>query len=198
MCRELYVAVTRAKRRAVILMKRNSDTMVKFFEDLDCDLEVLEPEVILQEFQKETSKDEWRQRGEELFEDQQYKYAASCFRAAMDDGRASYAEGFHFYGTGKREDAKVLFRTAANIFFESQEFKMCLEAYRELGSLCLDGRSGSTWDEADNDVLDAALDKLPGHLPRRETVNFALLRGSWRTISAEDMCEYSDLFHLYR
>lgn len=47
MCRELYVAVTRAKRRVVILIKKDPVTMRKFFEDLDCEVEELEPDVCI-------------------------------------------------------------------------------------------------------------------------------------------------------
>lgn len=140
-----------------------------------------------------------------MFQQEEYKLAASCFRSALDDGQASYCEGFHFIAIKNNGEAKSIFRTAAKIFFEASNFRMCLESFKQLGHLCLaelkeHGRAKAelSWDQADNAILDAALEKFPGHLPREETVSFALLRSSWRTITAEDMVEFPDMFRPYR
>ena len=81
--RELYVAVTRAKRRVVILYKTGQ--IKDFFMSLQsqgCTIEESDAEVALLEFHSGTTKDAWFKRGMELFEDEQYKMAASCFKAA--------------------------------------------------------------------------------------------------------------------
>ena len=65
--RELYVAITRAKRRVVILI--NSRKMREFFVSLDdCNIEESDAKVALLEFDSKTTREEWLNRGEELFE----------------------------------------------------------------------------------------------------------------------------------
>ena len=82
MC-ELYVAVTRAKRRVVILYKTGQ--IKDFFLSLQgCNIEESDAEVALLEFDSGTTTDAWFKRGMELFEDEQYKMAASCFKAASE------------------------------------------------------------------------------------------------------------------
>jgi hypothetical protein len=79
--RELYVAVTRAKRRVVILYKTGQ--IRDFFLSLQgCNIEEADAEVALLEFDSGTTMDAWFKRGMELFQDEQYKMAASCFKAA--------------------------------------------------------------------------------------------------------------------
>ena len=76
MLRELYVAITRAKRRVVILVKKNNDLMTTFFEDsLNCDLNYVEASIVLSEFNVETSAEEWFEKGISLFNDEKYKPA---------------------------------------------------------------------------------------------------------------------------
>ena len=77
MC-ELYVAVTRAKRRVVILYKTGQ--IKKTLQG--CNIEESDAEAALLEFDSGTTTDAWFKRGMELFEDEQYKMAASCFKAA--------------------------------------------------------------------------------------------------------------------
>lgn len=91
MCRELYVAVTRARRRVVILIKRDVNTMSTFFQNLDYTFEEADARVVLQEFQKQTTTAEWFERGMQLFKEEQYIIAASCFKAALEFGYSTYA-----------------------------------------------------------------------------------------------------------
>ena len=65
--RELYVAITRAKRRVVILTKMKD--MKNFFLSLQgCNIEESAAKVALYEFDSETTRDEWLKRGMSLFE----------------------------------------------------------------------------------------------------------------------------------
>lgn len=91
MCRELYVAVTRARRRVVILIKRDVNTMSTFFQNLNYTFEEADATVVLQEFQKQTTTAEWFERGMQLFKEEQYIIAASCFKAALEFGYSTYA-----------------------------------------------------------------------------------------------------------
>jgi hypothetical protein len=45
------------------------------------------------------------------------------------------------------------------------------------------------WNSKDNNILDQALQERPHHLPRSQTVKFAIFRGSWATISLDDLKE---------
>jgi ATP-dependent exoDNAse (exonuclease V) beta subunit len=74
--RELYVAVTRARRRVVILYKQRDKAMRIFFESLKCDLEMSEASVIMLEFDKATTNKEWFDEGSKHFNDEKYPLAA--------------------------------------------------------------------------------------------------------------------------
>ena len=64
--RELYVAVTRAKRRVVILAKSSVER--EFFSSLKgCNIEVTDAKVALLEFNSATSRDKWFEEGQKLF-----------------------------------------------------------------------------------------------------------------------------------
>ena len=64
--RELYVAITRAKKRVVILIK--GAEMRSFFLSLNCDIEESDAKVALLEFDAKTTTEQWLNRGKELFE----------------------------------------------------------------------------------------------------------------------------------
>jgi hypothetical protein len=187
MLRELYVAITRARRRVVVLIKNKNSAMRDFFDSLECNLDkdLSDASVISLEFEKETTAGMWRERGSEFFENEQYKLAASCFNAANDFGWSNFSHGRHLIGvSGRNLDAKNAFRTAATIFLESSRYKNCLEVMKEI-------RAIPPWDADDNDALDMALLKCPDYLPRPDTVEFALVRGRWNVISLVDLKESS-------
>ena len=65
--RELYVAITRARQRVVILIK--SQKMKEFFMSLKgCNIEESDAKLALLEFDSKTTPDEWLKRGKELFD----------------------------------------------------------------------------------------------------------------------------------
>ena len=73
--REFYVAITRAKRRVVILIK--TQKMKDFFMSLQgCNIEESDAIVALLEFDSATTTDEWLKRGDELF---QVRSVVLCF-----------------------------------------------------------------------------------------------------------------------
>ena len=82
--RELYVAITRAKQRVVILVK--SAEMRKFFKSLQsegCIIEEFDAKAALHEFQDPSAtKEEWFEQGMKRLRDEQFKIAANCFKAA--------------------------------------------------------------------------------------------------------------------
>ena len=77
MLRELYVAVTRARRRVVILIKKSLPGMVNFFNSLDCQLDsenlTENTKILSLEFEKVTTKEMWFEKGTELFRNESWK-----------------------------------------------------------------------------------------------------------------------------
>ena len=73
--RELYVAITRAKRRVVILIKRDVATMRDFFESLEgVNIMKSDAKTAFLEFDSITSSEEWFQRGRKLFEVRDFRF----------------------------------------------------------------------------------------------------------------------------
>ena len=81
--RELYVAVTRAKNRLVILVKKHCDAAFRLFRELNCDLNFVKTEFALLEFDSTTTTAEWLKKAHGLFEYEHYQHAAKCFNKAQ-------------------------------------------------------------------------------------------------------------------
>ena len=120
MLRELYVAVTRARRRVVISVQRGNVAMKAFFDNLDYRFQETGAEMILREFDMKTSSAEWRKKGLNLFEDQQYKVAARCFEAAGDSGWSYWSYGRYFHEEGDTSEAFKSY-TYAMVDFHARE-----------------------------------------------------------------------------
>ena len=182
MLRELYVAITRAKRRAVILVNRNCDTMVKFFTELGCDLEFTPVEFTLVEFDSETSISEWLKKGHALFADESYSYAAKCFNKARDDGYSFWASARHQQKLGRRIQAVPFLWNAVDSFYNRKAFTYALNAIEEILNLSVD----VSWISR-HDLIDGALQKLPDYLPRVVIVRLAIARNKWEDVKVDDM-----------
>jgi hypothetical protein len=127
MLRQLYVAVTRAKRRVVILIKKGVPAMLDFFESLGCDLEHVRASTTFLEFDTRTSPETWLKKGHEFFEDEKYDLAAGCFHAARSDGWSFWAQGLYSKRHGNKDDALSSFRLAARAFLDRSEYKYTLD-----------------------------------------------------------------------
>ena len=128
MLRELYVAITRAKRRVVILVKNRSDTMLKFFSSLDYDLDYhSDPKKLFNEFNTCTSKEQWLQRADDLFEEERYLIASRCYEKAESPAFAAWARGKHFAKDMSNTEATREFLRASGLFYELCDYKMVLE-----------------------------------------------------------------------
>lgn len=182
--KELYVAVTRAQQRVVILTKGGATGMTGFFEQLNCNLETVDPSAILVEFNKQTSPEQWFKRGSVLFEEEKYDLAAGCFKAANQFGWSGWSWGRYLLVLGRQEDARDSFRTAARMFFDVFEFRSCLDVMKDIARF-------PDWRDVDNELLDAALEKEPDYLPRTTTIKFALFRERWNVINLSDLMDSS-------
>jgi hypothetical protein len=94
MLRELYVAVTRAQRRVVVLIKKGVTTMRSFlFDALDYDFQVIGADFVQMELDHATTAKLRRQEGHELFEDARYLTASRCCNSSGDQGWSQWANG---------------------------------------------------------------------------------------------------------
>jgi tetratricopeptide (TPR) repeat protein len=170
----------------VVLTKGKSPAIAEFFRSLNCSIEEVQPASILVEFQKETTANDWFSKGAELYEEEKYDLAAGCYKAASQFGWRGRASGRFDLARGQKEDAGASFRNAARIFFESLDYKNCLDTMTDLATI---QPWKETWTESDNELLDDALKKEPNHLPRSATVIFALIRGSWDVLQSTDLMD---------
>lgn len=213
--RELYVAVTRgkntgqrnvehifcqlsqsslsslaAKRRVVIFVrdKHRFRYMFNFFNDLDCGINTdvdANVELLRLEFDNETTSDTWLKKGHEMFEEEQYRLAASCFKSAESYGWMNRAHGRSLLqARGRHESAKDAFRMSAKHFFDVEDYEGCLDAYKDVIEI-------PPWEDRDNQLLDIALQKLPDYLPRRSMVQLAIDRDSWDIVQKGDLLDTS-------
>ena len=70
----LAIAITRARKRVVVLV-RNKIMRDYFQETLKLGLDNAEATIVLKEFEKETSLDEWKEEGRKYFTDERYGLA---------------------------------------------------------------------------------------------------------------------------
>ena len=193
MLRELYVAITRAQRRVVILCRKTVSTMVDFFEHLPYQFERMRANEILDEFDRETTPTMWFQRGRDLWNKGQYMLAARCFTKAKAFGWSSWSEGQFQYEKGRRNNAVAAFRQALRFFAEGVEPVHILKIVRVMIEI-------PPWDPADDSIVDFALAELPSHLSSKERVKLALVRNRWKDISIKDLLspETKDFFSSHR
>ena len=187
MLRELYVAVTRAKRRVVILVKKRSDTMLNFFSSLEYELGLhCDPEKLFRdEFNTCTSKDQWLQRADDLFEEERYLLASRCYEKAESSAFAAWARGRHFAQERSKEQATREFLRTSRLFFEQFDYKKVLEIASEMLGVV-------SWDEEpalfiSDELLDASEAQHPNYLSHSVLVIIDVFRDKWSRISFEDI-----------
>jgi hypothetical protein len=193
MLRELYVAVTRAQRRVVILVKKETANMLPFFESLGYDFQTTGAEMLLQEFDKETTSAMWRAKGMELFDDDQFGPAARCFEASGDRAWAQWAQGKHLHEAGNKEEAAESYGRALQEFYSGGDYPKALDLALVVSRI-------RQWNSAHDEIVDVSLRRCPEHLARVDIVRLALKRGKWGDIVVDDL-KYggcADLFVSYR
>jgi hypothetical protein len=181
MLRELYVAVTRAQRRVVILVKDEIPEMMDFFANLNCDLENADGRVF-EEFNCDTSTQEWFERAQKLFKNCQFKFAASCFTRAKRQDWSFLAQGRYLLDSGIKEEAVKEFRRAARIFYEGRDFKKIIDILLQLLGLGV-----GSWDGTDDKIFTDAMKTLPNSIPRAHAVRYAILREDFSSVLISDL-----------
>ena len=119
--RELYVAVTRAKRRVIILVKRDSDLMNHFLHVL-CKIIFSDNTILLTEFDNKTSAEDWLMRGQKLFDIEEYLFASKCFQKGKEIGWENWAMGRHLARMASNTKAAQSLRKALQSFFELGDY----------------------------------------------------------------------------
>eukprot|EP00957_Ditylum_brightwellii_P150346 11448451-Ditylum_brightwellii.AAC.1 len=185
---ELYVAVTRAKRRVVILVKRTSDTMKKFFSSLDYDLDFYpDTKKLLSEFNVCTSKEEWLHRADGLFEEERFLLASECYEKADSPAFAAWARGKDFAKDWNKTKAKREFIQASELFYSLCDFKNTLNIASEtLGVV--------SWEDKECDfiretILKVSEEKHPTYLDHTVRRKIGIFRDKWDRISLDDIEE---------
>ena len=177
--RELYVAVTRAKQRVVILVPKKKNTMYSFFQELDCNLKFHDTKAAFVEFDAKTSKDDWFKKGEELFQDEKYEYASKCFGKACMQQWSMWACARHKVISESRISAGKFFREAAKFFSKEFEWERTLDVMKDLSS-------NSLWDSLDDQIYDDALRKSPTYLTREDLIKIDVFREKWDAFCLDD------------
>ena len=108
--REIYVAITRAKQRVVILIKNKTNTMIDFFQHLDCNLKLQDAKTTFVEFDTETSLDDWFNKGQELFDEKGYGYTSKCFYKAQALPWSLWAQARHLVANKDKIESATLFQ----------------------------------------------------------------------------------------
>ena len=184
MLRELYVAITRARRRVIILVRQDVTEMLSFFKSLGYPFQETDIKGILREFKVETSLENWREKGMELYRDEKFVFAARCFSNACDHAWSSWSEGRHLERDGKMIDALKAYEAAMLEFHDRKEFTEIIER-----AIWLEQRT-STWVERCNTVILGALKACPYHLKCRSDILKVSLRCSgWEMLSLNDLKE---------
>ena len=123
-------------------------------------------------------------------QDEQFKMAANCFKAADSIGYFEWAQGQYEMETGQKEMGKECFRRSALAFFEKGEYAHTLD-------LLLKVMEQPPWNEEDNHIYDTSRAQLPTHFPRAKAIQFALHRNRLNEITIDDLKDGSSAASLF-
>ncbi len=181
MLRELYVAVTRAQRRVVILIKDDLPAMAQFFKELNCEVEVAS-EAVLHEFDRDTTTEHWFKRAQKLYSDYNFSLARSCFIRSQRLDWSFLSLGRHLLDLGLKEEAEKEFRRAARLFYEGHQFQDVLDILHRLLQ-----QNDRAWDSVDDKIFLGAINALPHSIPRTAVIRYAILRADFSSILVTDL-----------
>ncbi|KAL7557642.1 hypothetical protein ACA910_001246 [Epithemia clementina (nom. ined.)] len=201
MLRELYVAITRAQRRVVILTNGLDSDMMKFFNRLDCEFQVEGAELVLRDFDVVTTTEEWCTKAEEYFFNEVYNMAARCFDIAGKSSWFHWCQGKDAELYGNHSRAAEQFLLALKDFGIEKDYQQVLHVSLALASPSIS--NAVKWDKANDKLVDEAMKQNPRLLQKFDNcskVRLALLRESWENISVDDLKDetLSNLFIGYR
>ncbi|GKY96310.1 hypothetical protein MPSEU_000590700 [Mayamaea pseudoterrestris] len=179
MLRELYVAITRGRRRVVILVPSRDSAMRTFFDSLEYKFQTTGADTILRGFDTDTHPEEWKQQGLDMFEDGQYELAHRCFETSGDLGWAQYAL-FRLLISQGRDGAESACGYAMDEFCSRREFEQVV-------NLAQLAQRHSCWPSSKADVIIKSLDNQASVMDRRMYIILALKCGHWTNLTIEDV-----------
>ena len=187
MLRELYVAVTRAKRRVVILVKKkNSDTMKAFLSSLTYQFEYdSDTDMLFQEFNTSTTAHDWIKRANELFSEERYDVASRCYERGKRPGFASWAHGKYYMKQSDKIKANEYLIKASILFHNESNHKRVLDVASDL-------IRNVSWDEmqpqfAIEKYYDEAESKHPSYLKSTVKLRIDIFRDRWDRVHLNDL-----------
>lgn len=188
MLQELYVAVTRAHDRVVVMYDPTDNALTSFLARLGYEFDT-DSSIIHSVFQTRTTKEEWFDKGSAQLEDMRFKQAVGCFRQA---GRPSWeflARGLLSKHGGQSSNEAVTeeyFREALRWFHEEDDMLMCLRAAVETAR----ASNATAWADTDNGLIKGSLHAVPPDerqsVTRADVVLLHARMGDWHAITDED------------
>ena len=201
MLRELYVAITRAQRRVVILTSGSDSDMVKFFNSLDCEFQVEGAELVLSDFNKVTTPEEWFKKAQEHFFNEVYLLAARCFDIAGKSSWFHWSQGKHAETSGNYSTAWEEYILALKAFDAENDHENVVHVGLALAHPSI--AKPSEWEKSYDTIVDEALkysSKMLQKIDSSSKVRLALLRDAWESISIDHLKDQTlaSLFIVYR
>jgi len=121
--RQLYVAVTRAKQRVVILVNEGLSVMKDFFCNF-CQIPYSDSKILLTEFDTRTSKEDWLLRGHKLFDNEEYLFASKCFQKGGCAEWELWALGRYYSRTISNQKASDHLRRCLGEFCNKGDYEL--------------------------------------------------------------------------
>lgn len=186
MMRELYVAVTRAKRRVVILVKKRSYAMLNFFSSLNYEVKYhSDPMKLFEEFNTCTSKEQWLQKADHLFQKEQYFMAYRCYEKSESPALAALALGKHFIQERCKSKAANEFIRACDLFYDLCNYKAILDIASDLLDVV-------SWENEEfmfinDEHFKVSISQYPNYLENRILNKIDIYHDRWDRISIEDI-----------
>ena len=180
MLRELYVAITRGRRKVIILAPKRASAMWHFLMGLGYNFQTTGVGMILREFHTETSPAEWKKKGMEHFEDKQYHHAARCFDASGDVAWSQYAEFRRLLSEGNKGDAESACVRAMEEFAAQMSFAKVVE-------LAVLAERHTCWPSCKTDLIRRALDAEEMELDRDDYIRLSLRCENWSRVTVDDL-----------
>ena len=191
MLRELYVAVTRARRRVIILSMDFKATS-SFFESLSYSFE--SGTAALNEFLVDTPSTTWRETALEYFKDGQFSLASRCFKTAHDLAWSDLSKGHHLFREGCKEQALSAFESAIFEFNNVNKIKEVLKVALWMVPRFCD------WSTECREVVMKCIDIRHANLPRADLVRLSLRCNNLEHVTVDDFknVELSVVFRRHR
>ncbi|KAH3762722.1 ATP-dependent DNA helicase PcrA [Pelomyxa schiedti] len=153
--KNFYVAVTRARKRLLILEDTEDSNIPLIKILLACRHLSTKPGIFMD---TESSENDWMHRGEQMYNTQQFESAASCFEYAGDSNKAKLAVAMHLRKIGLEQNNVLDLKKAVTIFDELKQFTHAADVAIRLKDwqlAALFNRKLGNWNQATKFYLEA-------------------------------------------